>query len=464
MGGILMQSVITRDIINKNILFSDYNENNCYQYTYEDLSNKIDFYKNFLISIGCKREESVLIGYSCGINQIALVFAVCELGLNFIINDYKILDNDFNFIDTKTKILLPIDYYFDYTNISDFKKSYMATICKRSITQDELDNYHNYDKNDLILSKPDDILMKCTSSGTTGTPKLVRHTHEFLLNISNRNKTFFDGTVGLSYNLNHGSSLATYFLPALLSENVNKFVNLSAHLMRRNGYITHIEEIDNVIKTLDHLMVPYENQLNRILNNYEAKNLSYYTLTSITPTLYEKRDRCKDIISFFGCNETSGPLLINRSSFVNFRRDVYQKVDDYYEIKSIDPLIVNLKEYQIDLNTNDSFYIDDGFKFIGRKDLLRINGVAIQSKLYDGILKDMGVNASFVYDTAYNEIYLAVWDECDIRLDDINADMNYVFGDAHRISKYAILDKNKFVSGVKVDQELLRCYFRYKIE
>lgn len=460
-----MKSIITRNLINKNIIFSDFNESfEEYKYTYDDLSGRIDFYKNYLLSIGCKQGESVLIGYSCGIDQISLVFAVCELGLNFIINDYKILDNDFDFIDTKTKILLPIDYYFDYDNASDFKKSYMSMICKHSITKSDLDDYHNYDKNDLILSNRDDVLMKCTSSGTTGTPKLVQHTHEFLLNISNRNKMFFDGTVGLSYNLNHGSSLATYFLPALFSERVNKFVNMPAHLMRRDGYITHIKEIDDVIHTFDHLMVPYENQLNRVLENYDSKKISYYTLTSITPLLYQKRDRCKDIISFFGCNETSGPLLINRASFSNFRRNVYQKVDDYYEIKSIDPLTIHLKEYGVDLNTNDVFEIEDGFKFIGRKDLLRINGIEIQSELYDEILESLNIDGSFIYDTAYNEIYLAIWEECDIKLKYINSNMNRISNDAHSVSKYAILDKNKFVSGVKLDQELLRCYFRDRIE
>lgn len=453
--------LITRDIINKDILFSDYvDHSNQQEYSYEDISIKIDFFKNYLLDIGCKKGESVLIGYACGIDQTALIFAICELGLNFIVNDYKMLEGDINFIDTKSKILMPIDYYFDIDNTSDFKKKYISNISKRTITNSELSEYDNYEPNHLILADPSDIVMKCTSSGTTGTPKLVQHTHEFIYNISKRNEIFFNNTVGIAYNLNHGSSLATYFLPAIISSNVKNIVNLPAYFMRNDGYITYVEKVYNILQKFDHLMVPYENQLNRIIKSYDLPNIVYYTLTSITQELYKNKHKFKDIVSFFGCNETSGPIFINRASFDDFRTDVYHKVDDYYELKSISPLTVTLKEYSTDLNTNDVFEHQNGFKFSGRKNLLRINGVDIQKDSHYNILKEYEIDGDFVYDTVYNEIYLALWSDKKCEIQSINVELAKISNGAHAISKYEQLKKYDFVTGVKLDQELLRCYFR----
>lgn len=459
--------LITRDIINKNVLFLDQLDYHISEeYSYEEISLKIDFFKNYLLDLGCKKGESVLIGYACGIDQTALIFAVSELGLNFIVNDYridyKIVKGNTDFLDTKSKILMPIDYYFD-NDTSDFKKKYLSKISKRTITKAELSGYNNYGPNHLILATPDDILMKCTSSGTTGTPKLVRHTHEFIYNISKRNSIFFNNTVGIAYNLNHGSSLATYYLPSLTSPEVKKIINLPIHFFRggAGGYITYVEKVHNILQEFDHLMVPYESQLNRIIESYDLPNIMYYTLSSISQDLYKKRDRFKDVISIFGCNETSGPIFINRTSFNDFRPDVYYKVDNYYELRSISPLIVFLKEYNIELNTNDVFIPDlHGFRFNGRKDLVRINGINIQKDSHYNILKKHSLDADFIYDTVYNKIYLAIWADTKCEIQSINDELVKISDGAHTISKYERLNKDDFVQGVKLDQEYLRCYFR----
>lgn len=465
--------IITRNAINEKIKFRDYDKGiDPVEYSYQDLSTKIDFFKNFLLDRGAKKGESVLIGYAPSLDQIALFFAVCELGLNFIVNDYKILDDgDLGFIDTKTKILLPINYFFDYSDTGEFKREYLANLSNHYVTQNDLNGYNNYEKNDVILAEPNDILMRCTSSGTTGTPKKVEHTQEFLYNISKRNTVFFDGTVGLCYNLNHGSSLATYFIPALMSMNVENFWNVPDHILRIDGQVKYDESVDKIIKSLDHVMIPYSDQLIELLNAYEALDLTYYTLSSISPLIYLKRSRCKDIVSIFGCNETSGPLMINRSTYEDFDPAVYRTIDGYYEFTSIDPLKVQLKEYDIEINTKDWFTEigHNRFKFNGRKDLLRINGVPV-SKKYEEYLKSRG---NLVYDTLYNEIYLCIWDSnkaikngkyVDIIVNNMNNIMRLESDGKHRVSKVRVLNRQKFVAGVKLDQELIRSYFREKVE
>lgn len=454
--------IITRDVMNKNITFADYGKGDIPKYYYyNDVCKRIDLFKNYLISIGCKKGESVLIGYAPGIDQLGLFFAVCELGLNFIVNDYKTIDDKrFDFIDTKTKILSPINYFFDYGNFFEYKRNYFKKISDNYIEWKTIDKFNDDRPNNTIWAESDDILMKCTSSGTTGTPKKVTHTHEFLYNISKRNAVFFDGNVSLVYNFNHGSSLATYFIPALMSDNVKQFSNIFAEVLN-DKIIT-----ENIFSDVDHLMIPYGNQLEEIIIDYEFPNLTYYTLSSISNEWNSYLGRFKDIISIFGCNETSGPIFINRISYDNFETSVYHEIDNYYTIKSFNPLIVYLKEYDIDINTKDIFIQkENGYEFKGRNDLLRINGVEI-SKNYEKLLH----NSDFIYDTVYNKIYLAIWDigvdrTSDIKqIDRINKYLYNASNGSHSISKFDFLDRNDFVTGVKLDHEFLRSYFREKVK
>lgn len=473
--------IITRSIVNKDILFHDY-QLDIFQsidqsymkenYSYSSITTRIDFYKNFLMDLGCKPGETVLIGYEPGFDQISLFFAVCELGLSFIVNDYKLFEkfDDFDFIDTKTEMLLPINYFFDDERLIDPKRDFLGKISNRHIKYKDLAKCNNYKKNNSIMAKADSVLMKCTSSGTTGTPKLVEHTHEFLYNISKRNSKFFDNHVAMMYNLNHGSSLATYFIPALMSSNVKEFSNVTDGMLRLAGWKDdNLRKILNsILQKSNHLMIPYSDQLYYMLQNYDLKNTIYYTLSTISQKIYNLKMSCKDIISIFGCNETSGPLLINKASYDNFKPDVYYKLDNYYDFVSTNPLIVNLVEYNKDINTKDEFVIldDGGFKFNGRSDLIRINGYPVQMEKYQNIIDLDGI---LVYDTVYNEIYLAIWDtETLDEFDNVyrlyNKQLAKLSEDKHNISKVKVLYKRNFYTGVKLDQELIRSYFRKKVK
>lgn len=465
--------IITRDVINKDIVFYDYsNEGDLIRsYGYNEVCEKIDFFKNYLMDLGCKKGESVLIGYDPGLNQLGLFFAVCELGLNFVVNDYKMFEksSDYDFLDTKTKILLPINYFFDNPESSEYKRKYLANVSDNYIPYEKIEPYDNYKKNGLISAEPNDLLMKCTSSGTTGTPKKVLHTQEFLYNISKRNSIFFDKSVGLAYNLNHGSSLATYFIPCLMSERVKSFYNVPDIIFRNEDFkIEYSDKRYNILNLLDHIMIPYSETLTEVLGLFKVKDLTYYTLSSISPKMHDKKESYRDIVSIFGCNETSGPLMINRASYKNFDPMTYYIIDDYYEFESFDPLIVNLKEYDTQINTKDIFTMvdDKTFRFEGRKDLLRINGKEI-SKKYNDIKFIKSKRCDLIYDTLYNEIYLAIWSEnlsSEFTLKYINNELEKISGGDHKISKVKKLYKQNFYSGVKLDQELIRTYFREKVE
>lgn len=449
--------IVTRNIINKNIKFEDQKdiEENLV-YNFNDLSQEIDAYKNLLESYGAKKGESALIGRPPGIDQTALFFACLELGVSIAIVDYTRKDSfqHYEYMDPKTDIILPIEYFIVSSRKDTDKFNFFKNQCNKTIILDEIEN-KDYTKNDNIYADEETVILKCTSSGTTGTPKKVIHTHNFFYELTKRNSKFFDKTVGMAFNLNHGSSVATYFLPALNSDEVTKFINLEPF---EPIELKKVKEFH-----LNHLMVPYKNFLDHV-PYVNDENIVYYTL-SIIPSELRKYGVYKDIISIFGSNETSGPVFINRINHKNFKENSYFKVDDFYDINLVNrSLNVTLPVYNITIDTNDEFTItqDNTYIFQRRRDLTRINGKGVPTKKYDRIVKEY-LDADLIYDYALQDIYLAVWnDDKNLKKSarKINKILEKESRGSHYIRSYKVLDRNEFLTGVKIDQELLREYFR----
>lgn len=456
-------SIVTREIINKNIKFLDIDEDKV-EYDYNSLSAEIDKFKNLLEKYNAKKGQSILIGITANVKQIAMIFAAFELGLIVTIVDYARSDHfqQYEYMDPKTDILLPIDFFVAKKENDTDKYVFFKKKCKKTIVlkhEKDLD----YTPNNKIECTPDSEIIKCTSSGTTGTPKKITHTHEFFYKLAKRNTVFFDETVALGYNLNHGSSVATYFLPALASEKVKKFVNLLIDFDSPKAAV----ESDNKIKKheISHIMFPYNSQLKKFLR-FKNPHTTIYTLSTISSEFKSQKlsKRYKDIISFFGSNETSGPVFFNRANDERYSEDSYFKIDDFYNIDVVDEkLNVTLPVYNTTIDTNDCFYVDnDIYYFVGRKDLLRINGKNVLVKSYSDIVKKY-TDGDLVYDYKKQKIYLAIWQDVDDPnkiAKKINKKLAQLSEGDHGIIKISILDKEEFLTGVKLDQELLREYFR----
>lgn len=466
--------LITREVINKNITFLDLpvRSNIC---NYDDLCYAIDHIKGILLNNhDCKPGQSVVLGLSACTLQIAAFFACAELGLQIIILDHSRDDKwiSVDYIDPKTKALSPIDYYiFD-------KKTFHPTILARhnflktnSGYSVELDsrkiNNKEYDVQTTdILAKDTDILLKCTSSGTTGTAKLVKHTHHFFYELIKRNRVFYYGSVCMTMNLNHGSSPATYFLPALCSENTTQFVSYKVQMFN----VFDFKDLSNVISKLkiEHLMIPYSYMIDRFFTNGEENSeLNLYTLSTIQQSWleYYKKGRIKNIISFFGCNETSGPLLINEIKDKDFAESRYKLFDDFYKLNTNEGknLEVAMPVYGTTISTNDMFDIkDDCFFYMGRNDLYRVNGLQVNVDKYYALVAEQ-VDGIMIIDTAKDRLYLAIWNDVqdiDSRIAELNSKLGSLSNGLHQIQKFKVLNKDKFYTGVKLDMELLRDYFR----
>ena len=457
-----MNKVVTRNLINKQIKFEDQQKdgNQPIGYNFKTLSREIDAYKNLLESHGAKKGESAIIGRPPGITQTALVFACLELGVSLAIIDYSRGDcfNSYKYMDPKTNIILPIEYFIVYNREDTDKFNFFEKHCEKTICISEFEKQKDYTPNNEVYADSDTIIMKCTSSGTTGTPKKVEHTHNFFHDLIKRNSTFFDKNVGLAFNLNHGSSLATYFFPALYSRNVEKFVNLVPFGTDEVAYIDRLKNF-----RLDHLMFPYKHYLD-VIARINSPQTTYYTL-SVIPSSLKGQKYYKDIISIFGSNETSGPVFVNNINNANFLENSYFKIDDFYKINLIDKsLNVTLPVYNKTIDTNDKFYINENgaYIFLGRDDITRINGRNVPKEEYNSIVQKY-LDADLVYDYVYQDIYLAVWknvENLDTYVKRINSKLNSKSRGKHTIKKYKVIDKKEFLTGVKLDQELLREFFR----
>lgn len=484
--------IIDRNIINKNIRFYDINlDGSTSQYNYTEfisIVNKIKLYltTNYNITPG----ETVLLGYeNTSVYKIASFFACLELGLSITIIDYSpgglpgkpINTNDstntnknvFDYVDTKTELLFPIHYFIcmesEY-NEEENLINYFKNICLNVIYHKNLVEYNpillvDYESN----INENSIAMRCTSSGTTGTPKLIEHSHEVLYNICQRNSKMFYGSCVNEKSLGHGSSPSTYFIPILISEKVKSVVNINFEL----DDFLRLKKLKNK-NAFDHIMIPYSHNIQDYLNNIDMtnphSNTTIYTLSTIKDewASLTKQNAVKNIISLFGTSETCGPIFINESSDPDFVRNKFKLMDDYYEISFTQENLLEVIVPGINkkICTNDEFAINsEYFYHNGRKDLIRINDFEVNTKKFDMILSKLNpiLDAKFIYDTASNEIYLAVWNDVpnlDELIKKINDKILRISWDCHFISKYKILDYKSFFTGVKIDIQLLKDYFR----
>ena len=459
-----MHGVITRDDINPNIKFTDYSTYKTGAdtdiYSVEDLKKEIDAFKNLLEPKIETKNPTAVIGMQASKEQFACLFACLELNISVSIIDYERGD-DFHvdtYVDPKTDILSPIDFFIVHKADKGPKYEFFKSRALQKIVL--ADEKKDYTPNKRIRSTPKSIAIRCTSSGTTDTPKKIEHTHEFLKAVAIRNSVMYYGRFGIGYNLNHGSSIATYFLPCLFSKDTTECKNL------RHFKTYKLEKSFGNTIPMDHFMISYKIDVEKWARNHPDPNLIIYTLGPIPP---EAHGKFKDAISIFGSNETSGPTLITKLSYYlpEDRKAFFKPLDDFYKFDIIDGrLHVHMPIYNRVHNTQDKFKTSNGeFYFNGRDDMYRINGLHVDKNLFEQtiyrVLKGHE-KGQVVYDLVRQEIYLACWFQGNT--DKIKKRFNKnIVDEEHKITKVACLDMKKFLSGVKVDQELLREHFRNNV-
>lgn len=474
---------ITRNIVSDTFL--GFNVHTGISFNKTDLESKIDYWK-YVLKYHCLAEkgESILIGMqTLDLDYLAICFASAELSLRIVIVDYTRNDDFENkeYYDPKTKILSPIDIFLHDLPTEKFEEypkifskfRFFSNCSKRSYSSTEL-NSISVDSEKLesvknICPAPSDILMRCTSSGTTGTPKIVEHTHEFLYKVSLRNSFRFTGKCMHVRNLNHGSSLAVYLLPTLMSDNITG--HLFYDIDETKPFDEFTTDIEQYQKDLEYIIFPYPFMIDEFIEASDRKNLKWERLNVQTLSYIQDRSKqaiskgiFKSITSIFGSNETSGPVLIAHIDESNTDQDsrFFKKIDDFYKISiRQDGLIeITLPTYGTEIVTNDVFEkIDNYYVHKGRSDIIKIDGEILDMKMIND-LNSKNKNAYLITDNVKNCLYLALWSDNNI---EIIKEYEYFFKNSFKrieIKKTAVLEEKNFRTGIKIDNELLREYFR----
>jgi acyl-CoA synthetase (AMP-forming)/AMP-acid ligase II len=479
-----MVNTITRNFISDNFVFTDIRSESLKTYDKENLIEKINLWKYILkYQYNAVAQESILIGMQViNINYFAIVIAAAELSLKIVVVDYNRTDKfrTVEYKDPKTKLLSPIDIFLhdfpDNTIETDqvyAKFVFFKTHSRRTYSTDSSLTFtlipELYKNIESIMPQPSDVLFRVTSSGTTDIPKVIEHTHEFISSISLRNAKHYKGTAVHINNLNHGASASVTLLPLLASKNVDKHLFYDgADTSSINGLIDALMPYKDEI---GYMSFPYPFLIDKFIEVSREKNISWPQLELITLSyiLDNAKHAVRDgifnsITSMFGSNETLGPLFVNTSYKENWNVDsrYYIITDDFYNIKLSDEgkITVTIPIYNKDVETND-YFDKDGEYFIhrGRSDMFRINGETINMSTVNDLNKQ-NTSVYIVVDTVYHCLYLACWE--DLELDTIHAIKDSIESKFERIkiTKIAHLDKSNFYYAIKIDNELLREYFR----
>jgi len=479
--------IVDRNLISKNFRYKTNELNHRYGFEEENitnlrgLENRIDYWKYILFAhCGMDKGDKIALGLTqIGLDYIAIVFAGMELSLQFVVLDFSIQADRIGVNDYKTDAFGKIDLFLHHFPDGDENLEYYGKKAKKV--------FHTYDLADLVIAKndefravaarrpkPDDVLMLCTSSGTTGTPKRVQHTHRFMYELAKRNAQQFEGSVMHIRNLHHGSSMAVFFLPTLASDAVDLHMGLGYNIaeegMCKIANISQKYQIKNI-------SFPYTSDIDIFLKECEQRSynwkdgLNIYTLSYIPSTWKQYFDNVgiNQIQSIFGCNETSGPLFVsNMVKDQEFDPKHFLQLDDFYKftLDKKDMLDVHMPVYDTVIHMNDMFTVENHIWIHqGREDLIKVDQVEINLGTLMQTPSKYKIDALALTDTVFNKIYLAIWEDipdsvAKIKTDIINKDIQRNINKTLKISKYAVLSKSDFMRGIKLDHEMIRDWFR----
>jgi acyl-CoA synthetase (AMP-forming)/AMP-acid ligase II len=463
-------SAITTDAISRNFLHQDLKTSN--NYSYNDLKKIVGYFKKVLFDHGAQPGNSIGLGYNrVDIHYYGAVFAALEMGLRLIVlemTEHAPVNNP------KTEMFFPLDFFMQGPDVPVERQNYFRKNSQCYIEP------HSWNEGsiefDQTFAKDSEVVLVCTSSGTTGKPKRLEHTHAFLYAIAKRNSDVFkfDGRVMHFRTLHHGSSLAVFFLPSLMSDLCTGHYFYDPYNSEEiiEDLLRHM--IEYIIKhNINYAQFPYRGHLEDFLKSCarigaKFRNLTIHTLQYIDPAWQPLIDACGNlkIVSIFGCNETTGPLLINQtqSGQSNFDMKRFDKIDDFYKfsINHNNQLEVALPVYNTTVVLQDLFE-QDGLQFVhqGRSDLIRINDVELDFSWLTNLCNSVNIDGQIIVDKDHSQLYLAVWsgDVATLTTKVTNL-LHEKYGTGVSINQAQQLNHNIFYHGIKLDHELLRQEFR----
>ena len=408
--------IITRDIIREDTIINGYGKN--------DLCEFINYWKIKLSKLGASPGDKIGLSFdNTEIHYYALIFASFELGLRLV--SLHRPNNEKECLSPKSNAHLPLDY-FVYLNhyltkplaasaIKHFKKNSRHCISYGELEWNKFKDEFRSTEETITCAQPDDVAFCCTSSGTTGDPKLITYTHKFLYDLCQHNWKdigYNENDTMLHFSsLNHGGVI-TLLLPSLMI--------CKKHYFRT--FLSDVNGIDKIIKEC------IENNVTKIFfanggevscfiealieHDVRLTDTTILLLSFICPDwrIAIKQKRLRSVVSLFGCSEICGPVFLpylDSSNVDTFNsRYLGAPMTGYYDTKIIDSRI------HTKLKDGREFVFDDIVRnngyFISKNRLQKINDVDINPLDIIELLEGYCSRYAFeVYvDEIYNELYL----------------------------------------------------------
>lgn len=464
--------IVDRHFVSKNFKCQTRNSNLVFDHY--NLVDLVNYWKAiFLEKHSLVNGNKIGIGYALiDIYYFGAVIAAAELGLRLVI-----LDTLYN--KSKVDQFYPLDLLLWQSTVN-FPGQEQLQKNSLQIENDSIfDNYliqapEKFQDYVSTTCNENDVLMLCTSSGTTGVPKVINHTHSFIHQISKRNANLlkFKGRVCHTKSLHHGSSLTTYFLPSLFSDECE-----SHHIFVIKTYEDIVDSIKYFQESnINHVQLSYRKELEAFLQqavdqSANFQDLTIHTLGYIDPEWqqYLKKIGNVKITSIFGSNETSGPIMTNTltADSENFDPTKFFLCDDFYKISQTqnNQLLVSLPGYEnSQVIMEDNFKIQDNiYHHLGRADMFRIGEIEIDANWFLTLCSKLKIDGDLVFDRLTQKIYYADWNKGDPEknFQTLNQELISTYGTG--ISDWKILDYRDYLYGIKVDHQMIREEFYAKL-
>jgi acyl-CoA synthetase (AMP-forming)/AMP-acid ligase II len=462
--------IVDRHLVSKN--FKCQAPNSDLVFDRDGLVDFVNYWKAiFLEKHGLVRGNKIGIGYALiDIYYFGAVIAAAELGLKLVILDNTLYNKH------KVDQFYPFDLLL-WQSIVKFSGHEQLKNNSLQVENDSIfDNYtiqspEKFQDYVSTMCNEHDVLMLCTSSGTTGVPKVINHTHTFIHQISKRNANLlkFKGRVCHVKSLHHGSSLTTYFLPSLLSDECE-----SHHIFVIKTYQDIVDSIKYFQESnINHVQLSYRKELEAFLQqavdqSATFEDLTIHTLGYIDPDWQQHLKKIGNvkIISVFGSNETSGPILTNTltADSEDFDPTKFFLCDDFYKISQTknNQLLVSLPGYEnSQVVMEDNFKIQDNVYYHqGRADMFRIGEIEIDANWFLTLCSRLKIHGDLVFDRLTQKIYYADWNNGspEENFQRLNQELISTYGAT--ISDWKILDHRDYLYGIKVDHQMIREEFR----